>query len=176
MSTRKTTVLRTQIAVYVDALSAVPVGRARCTAKRAARYLVLVVMIMAGLESGCTRNDSAEGVADAFLFRYFIELNQRGALELSTGLAADKLREEIELTQSIRMSPDLDLAKQKPFLDYHLVNTKKRGENSVTLFYDVNIESPGETDSKREVVVTTEKMGDVWKVTNFDTFMKRGNY
>lgn len=121
----------------------------------------------------CGHSNSAEGVADEFLFRYFIELNQRGALELSTGLATDKLNDEIELTQSIRMTPDLDLSKHKPFLDYELVRTQKRQDNSVALFYDITIENPNGADTKREVVLTTVEVEGMWKVANFDTFLKR---
>lgn len=123
--------------------------------------------------TACGHDNSPEGVANEFLFRYFIELNQRGALELSTGLAADKLKEEIELTQSIRMTPNLDLSKHKPFLDYKLVNTQRRKDNSVTLYYDVTIENPNGKDYKREVVLTTTEISSLWKVTNFDTFLER---
>ena len=120
----------------------------------------------------CGHRNSPEGVAEEFLFRYFIELNQRGALELSTGLATDKLNKEIELTQNIRMLPNLDLAQHKPFLDYELVNRQNRGENSVTFFYDVTIESKNGEDYKRELILTTILLNDEWKVNNFDTFLK----
>lgn len=111
-------------------------------------------------------------MAEEFLFRYFIELNQRGALELSTGLATDKLNKEIELTQNIRMLPNLDLAQHKPFLDYELVNKQSRSENSVTFFYDVTIENKNGEDYKRELTLTTVILDGNWKVNNFDTFLK----
>jgi len=122
---------------------------------------------------GCGHDNTAQGVADEFLFRYFIELNQRGALELSTSLASDKLKEEIQLTQGIRTTPDLDLAKHKPFLDYQLVRESERGKDAATLYYDVTIENPGGTDRKRELVVSTTKTDGVWLVSNFDTFLKK---
>ena len=120
----------------------------------------------------CGHSNSPEGVAEEFLFRYFIELNQRGALELSTGLATDKLKKEIELTQNIRMLPNLDLAQHKPFLDYELVNKQTRSENSVTFFYDVTIENKNGEDYKRELILTTVILDGDWKVNNFDTFLK----
>ncbi len=146
-------------------------GRLRYCAGRV--VLWLATFTLAGLALSCSHTSSPEDLANEFLFRYFIELNQRGALELSSGLARDKLEEEIELTQSIRMTPDLDLAKHKPFLDYKLVNTQRRGEDGMTLFYDISIESPGGSPSKREVVLTTSRIDGAWKVTNFDTFLKR---
>lgn len=119
----------------------------------------------------CGHENSPEGVAEEFLFRYFIELNQRGALELSSGLATKKLQKEIELTQSIRMQPNLDLSKHKPFLDYKLVNQQNRGERSVTFYYDVTIENRSGDNYKRQLVLTTVENDGVWKVNNFDTFL-----
>ncbi|RMF60562.1 MAG: hypothetical protein D6743_14765, partial [Calditrichaeota bacterium] len=101
----------------------------------------------------CGQKNSPKGVADKFLFRYFIELNQRGALELATGLARQKLQKEIELTQSVRMQPDLDLNAQKPFIDYKLVNTQQRDGTSATLYYDVSIETKAGGHQKREAVI-----------------------
>jgi len=124
------------------------------------------------ISCGHGHSNSPEGVAEEFLFRYFIELNQRGALELSTGLATDKLNKEIELTQNIRMLPNLDLAQHKPFLDYELVNKQSRSENSVTFFYDVTIENKNGEDYKRELTLTTVILDGNWKVNNFDTFLK----
>ncbi len=135
-----------------------------------ARALIFSAVL---LSAACGHSNSPEGVAGEFLFRYFIELNQRGALELSSGLAEDKLREEIELTQSVRMTPNLDLASSKPFLDYELVTSQKRSENAVTLVYDITIENPGGAETKREVVLTTMKQDGSWKVSNYDTFLKK---
>lgn len=135
--------------------------------KNTLRLLTIAIFLVA-----CGHSNSPEGVAEEFLFRYFIELNQRGALELSTGLATDKLNKEIELTQNIRMLPNLDLAQHKPFLDYELVNKQSRSENSVTFFYDVTIENKNGEDYKRELILTTVDMDGDWKVNNFDTFLK----
>jgi len=135
--------------------------------KNTLRLLTIAIFLVA-----CGHSNSPEGVAEEFLFRYFIELNQRGALELSTGLATEKLNKEIELTQNIRMLPNLDLAQHKPFLDYELVNKQSRSENSVTFFYDVTIENKNGEDYKRELILTTVDMDGDWKVNNFDTFLK----
>ena len=128
---------------------------------------VLIVFFLA-----CGHDNSPKGVAGEFLFRYFIELNQRGAMEISTGLAVKKLQTEIELTQNIRMQPNLDLAQSKPFLDYELVRIQDGKGETVTLFYEVTIENPGSKDYKREVVLTAAKLNGNWKISNFDTFIK----
>ena len=134
--------------------------------------ILFSTFLLSGILISCGHSNSPEGVTEEFLFRYFIELNQRGALELSTGLATDKLKKEIELTQNIRMLPNLDLAQHKPFLDYELVNKQTRSENSVTFFYDVTIENKNGEDYKRELILTTVILDGDWKVNNFDTFLK----
>ncbi len=131
-----------------------------------------VFFLFFSLFSSCGHDNSPEGVAKEFLFRYFIELNQRGALELSEGLAVKKLEKEIELLQSVRMEPNLDLASHKPFLDYNLVNSQQRGESYVTFYYDITIENKSGTEYKRELVLTTSLSNGRWKVSNFDTFVK----
>lgn len=120
----------------------------------------------------CGYENSAEGVAEEFLYRYFIELNQQGALELSSGLAEDKLKEEIELLKSVRSEPDLDLSRHKPFIDYKLTNSQMRSDNTIAFFYDVTIESKGGDKYKRQVVLTTVEIDGKWKVQNFDTFIR----
>ena len=120
----------------------------------------------------CGHANSPEGVAEEFLFRYFIELNQRGALELSTGLAVDKLNKEIGLLQSVRREPNLDLSKYKPLIDYKLVNTQERDGESATLYYDVIIQRKSGEQVTREQVLSVTKVGGVWKVNNFETFNK----
>lgn len=134
------------------------------------RRLAIILLMLAALS--CGHQDSAEDVTKEFLFRYFIELNQRGAKELSTGLAAKKLQEEIELTQSVRMQPDMDLSKSKPFLDYKLVN-RNENDGAVTSYYDVTIEtSDGENSYQRQVVITAEEVNGKWMISNYDTFLK----
>ncbi len=136
--------------------------------------LFLLILFFSGLVhlSACGYKNTPEGVADQFLFRYFIELNQRGALELSTGLALDKLEEEIKLTQNVRMTPSLDLAKHKPFLNYELLRVQKRSDQAAILYYDITIENPGGKKSERKFVLSTTKIQDVWKISNFDTYLK----
>lgn len=125
------------------------------------------------VSTACSKTGSPEEVSEAFLFRYFIELNQRGALELSTGLATKKLQKEIELTQNIRMLPNLDLAQHKPFLDYEFQEIKEGKDGTYALYYDITIENPGGTDHKREVILTAVEIDGEWRVNNFDTFVPK---
>lgn len=137
------------------------------------RKIGFFCLIFLALSTACSKTGSPQEVSEAFLFRYFIELNQRGALELSTGLATKKLQEEIELTQNIRMLPNLDLAKHKPFLDYEFRKMQESRDGTFALYYDITIENPGGADQKREVILTAIEVDGEWKVNNFDTFVPK---
>ncbi|MFQ5708943.1 MAG: hypothetical protein ACE5HO_15910 [bacterium] len=132
--------------------------------------IVLGGLVSVLLVTGCGHDNSAKGVAEEFLYRYFIELNQQGALQVSEGLAQDKLKKEIELLKGVRSAPDLDLSKSKPFIDYKLMETRQMDEQAIALFYDVSIKSKGGDKYKRQVVLTTSPVNGVWKVVNFDTY------
>jgi hypothetical protein len=132
------------------------------------RKIILYSAVL--LATGCGHDNTPDGVAEEFLFRYLIELNQQGAQELSTGLAEQKLEREIEDLRSVRMQPDLDLSGAKPFIDYQLKNKQARADQSVTFFYDVTIESKGGYKSDRQFILSTVEIEGKWKVNNFDTF------
>ena len=91
---------------------------------------------------------------------------------MSTGLALDKLNKEIELLQSVRMQPNLDLSKHKPLIDYELVNTHERDGESATLYYEVIIQRKSGDQVTRQQILSVTKVGEVWKVNNFETFTK----
>jgi hypothetical protein len=131
---------------------------------------LLSLFILVFIFSACGYDNTPEGVAEEFLFRYLIELNQQGAQELCTGFATVKLQKEIESLRSVRMQPDLDLSSAKPFIDYQLKNKEIRPDNSVTFFYNLTIESKGGYQSERQLVLSTIEVEGKWLVNNFDTF------
>lgn len=118
----------------------------------------------------CGGDNSAEGVAEEFLYRYFIELDQEHALELSSGLAEEKLREEMELLRGIRNDPNLDLSEHRPFIEYELVERRSRDVGQEAFIYKIAISSKGGGKHFRQIVLTTTRVNGAWKVQNFDTF------
>ncbi len=59
------------------------------------RLLLLLLL------AGCTPK-SAAAVSDRFVDLYFVEIDQKRALELCTGLARSKIEEELSLVAQIR--------------------------------------------------------------------------
>lgn len=67
---------------------------------RAIHYLKSLTLTALILTCG-VRNDPRE-IADAFCYRYLIELNQAGALEISNGLAADNCAKKSNHSKAAR--------------------------------------------------------------------------
>lgn len=130
------------------------------------KFLALAVLILA-----CgVRNDPRE-IADAFCYRYLIELNQTGALEISSGLAADKLRKEIEsLKGSARAfeEGEREFHSLKPFIDFSLKARTDNDAEHVAFAYHITIEPrQGSGKMHREILVNTTRTDGRWLVSNY---------
>jgi hypothetical protein len=112
--------------------------------------------------AACTPK-TAEGVGDKFVDLYFCEIDQKRALDLTTGLARSKIEEELGLVAEIRknISPDA----VKPSIHYKRQKADV-SEGHGRLAYDITI-SQGRDETKRTALVSVERVGDAWKVGNF---------
>jgi hypothetical protein len=110
---------------------------------------------------GCS--DTPERVGDRFMDRYFVEIDQARARPLTSGLATRKLDEELRLVESVRKSYSPDQA--KPTVYYGRLG----GETAVDharASYEVRIKQ-GRDDTRRSVLLTFERTGGRWTVSNF---------
>ncbi len=144
------------------------------TAPRSAGLLLVSFFIGAlALPSCGVRNDPRE-VADAFCYRYFIKLNQLEALEVSSGLAADKLRKEIELLKGGArhfQDGEREFHQHKPFIDYKMAQRTDQDADHVMFLYHLNIE-PRQGDEKleREVLLSAIRENGRWSVNNYENY------
>jgi hypothetical protein len=132
----------------------------------------LLVVALALLSCG-VRNDPRE-IADAFCFRYFIKLDQPGALKISSGLAADKLRKEIELLKGGArdfQEGEREFHQHKPFIDYKMIQRTDQDADHVMFLYHLNIE-PRQGDEKleREILVSAIRENGRWTVNNYENY------
>lgn len=123
--------------------------------------------------SACGVSNDSEEVAEAFCHRYFVEMNQNHALELASGLAAEKLRQEIDLLKGAARAfegGENEFHRLKPYTDYKLINRTANGEGSVMFIYQIKIEARQDTTTmRRELVLNTVRAADGrWTVSNFD--------
>lgn len=130
------------------------------------KYLALAALVLA-----CGVRNDPRKIADAFCYRYLIELNQAGALEISSGLAADKLRKEIEsLKGSARAFEDgeREFHSLKPFIDFSLKARTDNDAEHVAFAYHITIEPrQGSGKMHREILVNTTRTEGRWLVSNY---------
>jgi hypothetical protein len=113
---------------------------------------------------GCSRSNSAEGVADQFMQAYYVQIDQAQALEFSTGFARERLRQELRQVAPLRRGSTLEQARPKVF--YTLARTQPEGRQ-VLLVYDLTITPPQVQPILKKILIITEQLGEQWKVINF---------
>jgi hypothetical protein len=113
---------------------------------------------------GCSRSDSAQGVADQFMQAYYVQIDQAQALALSGGLAHERLRQELQQVAPLRRGSNLEQA--RPKVSYTLARTQPEGRQ-VLLVYDLTITPPQVKPILKKILLITEPLGEQWKVINF---------
>ncbi len=141
--------------------------------RRSLRIFIFCVLFISALFSCGVGNDPHK-VSEAFCFRYFIKLNQAEALEISSGLAADKLRKEIELLKGAArhfQDGEREFHRSKPFIDYKMVQRTDQDAEHVMFLYHLSIE-PRQSGEKmeREILISAIRENGRWKVNNYEDY------
>lgn len=138
----------------------------------ASNYVRCFILAIALLCSACGVGNNPHEVAEAFCHRYFVEMNQAHALELASGLAAEKLRKEIALLKGAARAFDggeREFHQLKPFTDFKLAARTDKDAEQVLFIYHINIEARQDTFTMtRELVLNTVRENGRWTVSNFD--------
>lgn len=114
------------------------------------------------LLAACTPK-TPEAVADQFVDLYFVVIDQKRALDLTSGLARQKLEEELTLVEKVRTTYDQDQA--KPSIFYVRRSSKVMGDHA-RLTYDITIRQ-GHDETLRNALVSAERVGGKWTIANF---------
>jgi hypothetical protein len=121
--------------------------------------LAIVIAVL-----GCSQSNSAQGVADRFVQIYYVQIDQAQALEFTSGLARERLRQELQQVASLRRGSSLEQA--RPKVSYTLSRTRPEGQQ-VLLVYDLTITPPQVKPMLKKILIITEQVGEQWKVINF---------
>lgn len=119
-------------------------------------------IVCAALLAACTPK-SAEGVSDRFVDLYFVEIDQRRALELTSGLARQKLEEELSLVAKVRQNYEPEQA--KPSIYYKRREAQIAGDRG-RLAYDITIRHEKDEMAKN-TMISVERIDGKWTVANF---------
>lgn len=111
--------------------------------------------------AACAKQPASEQVARQFMEAYYVNFNPKGALEVSNGLAAEKLNHQVGLLDGV--APDT--GGDRPKVDYRLVTTGPAGDNDASYIYEVH--SNAKDIGGRKVFVKMRLEGGQWKVSQF---------
>ena len=128
------------------------------------RGRILTPLILAVAIMGCSPSNSAEGVGGQFLQAYYVQIDQARALEFTTGLARERMQEELRQVTQLRRSSSLEHA--RPQVSYTLARTQREGRQ-VLLIYDLTVTPPQVAPILKKILIITEQLGEEWKVINF---------
>jgi hypothetical protein len=125
------------------------------------RWLLLLILTVAG----CTAPNSARGVVDRFIEARYILIDHQQMQSLCTGLALDKVHEEMKLTEG----QSIDLSTRKPVVHYSLEKTRNDGDKTTFLF-KARIDVPEGGTFRKFWMITAKKDGESWKVSNYSEY------
>ena len=109
----------------------------------------------------CAKSSETEKVARAFVDAYYVQINLKAAKDLSQGLAAEKIANQIGLIEGQPPDQGADI----PKVDVRLVSTGEVTADEATYIYEVK---PQVQDvGARKVFVKLRKEGGQWKVSQF---------
>ncbi len=131
-------------------------------ARRMLAAAILVAMI-AG--PGCTPENSARGVVDRFITAHYVAIDLKAAEPLCTGLALDKIRQEVQLTEG----QQIDDTTRKPVVHYKL-KAQRDAADHVEYLFRATIDVPDGGTFEKNWMVTARREGGVWKVSNFNEY------
>ena len=127
------------------------------------RYLLLFTFLILA----CSDRNTPRAVCEDFIYNYYQRADQAAALQLSHGLAAQKLEDEIARVSEVRVpGQQVD---EMPKIEYEATG-KEESTTHVLFNYKLTIEIRGATTHTRKVVIQTEQINGRWKVVNFDEY------
>ena len=124
--------------------------------------LLLILLILA-----CSNRNTPRAVCEDFIYNYYQRADQVAALQLSHGLAAEKLEDEIARVSEVR-TPGQQMD-EMPKIEYEATGQEESATH-VLFNYKLTIEIRGTTTHTRKVVIQTEQIDGKWKVVNFDEY------
>jgi hypothetical protein len=129
------------------------------------RYLALGVLVLAGgVVAACQSADPRRAVAEQFIDRLFVVIDQRAARELAVGVAAGKVDEEIRL----KGDQAIDESTQKPRVTYRFVESRgDDGAEVTSMVYDLQIAPDGIEAFGRRLLLTLRRLPEGWRIANY---------
>ncbi|MDE0013674.1 MAG: hypothetical protein OXU36_21215 [Candidatus Poribacteria bacterium] len=128
------------------------------------RYLLALVLLMLA----CSNRNTPRAVSEDFIYNYYQHADQQAALQLSHGLAAEKLEDEIARVREVRQPGEqID---EMPKIEYELIGKEEATTHALFNYRLIIKNRGGTTTHTRNIVINTEEVDGQWKVVNFDEY------
>ena len=127
--------------------------------------IVVLAAIVTLTATACPAPNSPRGVVDRFIAAHYMAIDLKAAEPLCTGLALDKLHEEMRLTEG----QHIDETTRKPIVHYKLT-AKRESPDHVQYLFRATIDVPDGGSFERNWMITARKQADTWKVSNFSEY------
>ena len=115
--------------------------------------------------AGCQSSNSPRGVVDRFIAAHYMAIDLKAAEPLCTGLALDKLHEEMKLTEG----QNIDETTRKPVVHYKLT-AQRESPDHVEYLFRATIDVPDGGSFEKNWMISARKEADIWKVSNFSEY------
>jgi len=133
------------------------------------RWRVAPIIVFAALAivtaTACPAPNSPSGVVDRFIAAHYMAIDLKAAEPLCTGLALDKLHEEMRLTEG----QHIDETTRKPIVHYKLT-AKRESPDHVEYLFRATIDVPDGGSFEKNWMITARKEADTWKISNFSEY------
>jgi len=131
------------------------------------RAAVRLAFALACAAPGCRPDAStARGTVERFLDAHYVQIDLPAALPFTTGLARQKVEEEIRLVAG----QEIDAATRKPRVHYRLLETHPEGESAVSYLYRGDIRVDDADSIEHRWLVTVRSEDGAWRVTNYQEY------
>jgi len=124
------------------------------------RRFLLSLMIPLTI-GACAKPSESEKISKDFMEAYYVRLDPKAAQAMSSGLAEDKIKHQLELLQGVAPDPSSD----KPKVNYRLVSKDPANADEASYIYEVH--SNAEDISGRKVFVKLREANGKWTVSQF---------
>ena len=128
------------------------------------RWLSLVVLVALVAAPGCRRKSAAERVADRFVDLYYVEINQRAALDITAGRAHDELAQQLIEVGQVRGAAAGE--GERPRTYYERVSHRTDGDVAIFV-YDLTTKMGRSTGVHRHATIGLAKRDGRWRVIWF---------
>lgn len=142
-------------------------GRNKLSARLKMRPSAASLLWFAFLLAACRPDaTTARGSAERFLDAHYVRIDLPAALELTGGLARQKVEDELRLVAG----QVIDDSTRKPTVHYSLLEERPDGERAVSYLYRGSITLEDADGFERRWLVTVRQGEGGWRVTNFEEF------